>query len=173
MSFPSKLFRTQQRVHQINEQKQRRNASDNVVHATGLLKSIAGLDKGPGSDEKQNSDEQVKYVEHDSSLDWLCRLPEIEHHTTDAKDRDGRRDHIKHGVSSLSKSHSGRGVRVPRARRSVGAPRFKHKLKETVKKEALAGQTRKQENGFAHFAFPESDRASRPEKGIPGEVRNA
>jgi hypothetical protein len=173
MSFLSKLFRTQQRVHQINEQQQRRDASDNVVHATGLLKSIAGLDKGPGSDEKQNSDEQVDYVEHDSSLDWLCRLPEIGHHTADAKGRDGRRDHIKHGASSLSKSHSRRDVRVPRARHSVGAPRFKHKLEETVKKEALAGQTRKHEKCFAHFAFPERNRSSRPEEGIPEEIRNA
>jgi hypothetical protein len=127
MSFPSKLLRTQQGIHQINEQEQRRNASDNVVHASGLLKAIAGLGKGPAKGEKQNSYQDVKYVQHCSSHDSACRLP------------------------------GNRGC-------PAGAPRFKHKLEETVKKEALAKKARNYEKCFAHFVSLERVASSRPEK---------
>jgi hypothetical protein len=62
MSFPSKLFRAQQRIHQIEEEQQRGDASDDVVHGPSLLKPIAGLRESPTECKKQNSDQYVKCV---------------------------------------------------------------------------------------------------------------
>jgi hypothetical protein len=49
-----KLFRAQQRVNQIAEQKQRSDAGDDVIHALALLQTITSLGKGPASNEKQH-----------------------------------------------------------------------------------------------------------------------
>src|SRR2546422_11589132 len=60
-------FRTKQRVHQINEKKDRSNSGNCVFHLPpSLSKAFGRLGKPPHQDKENNQDSYVEEIQHDS-----------------------------------------------------------------------------------------------------------
>jgi hypothetical protein len=66
MPLSLELLWTEKRVNQVNEQAERSNSGDDIVHGFFLLELVAGLGEGPADSQKQATDCDVKQVEHTS-----------------------------------------------------------------------------------------------------------
>jgi hypothetical protein len=65
MARSLEFFRPQQCVDQIDEEEERGNSGDDVIHGWGSpLQLVARLGEGPGDDEEKNRDDHVEDVEH-------------------------------------------------------------------------------------------------------------
>ena len=61
-----KPFRPEQRVHQINEEKDRRNSCNCIFHYDPRLKPFGRLRKAPHQDEENKHDRDIEQIQHDS-----------------------------------------------------------------------------------------------------------
>ena len=64
MSFLLELLRTKQRVDQVNEQPERRDSGNDVIHGFLLLQLVAGLGEGPAAKQKSTTDSDIEQIEH-------------------------------------------------------------------------------------------------------------
>ena len=63
-----KPLRTKEGVNQVNEQTDRGNAGNDVIHWIVLLQLVAGFREAPADEQKHTTDGNVKYVEHGNLL---------------------------------------------------------------------------------------------------------
>jgi hypothetical protein len=62
------LLRPQKRVKQVDEQTERSNAGDDIVHGFFLLELVAGLGEGPADNQEQATDCDVEQIQHEAFL---------------------------------------------------------------------------------------------------------
>jgi hypothetical protein len=95
MVLSSEFLRTKKREDQVNEQTQRRDSGNHVVHGLNLLQLVAGLGEGPAEKQKYASNRDVKQIEHGSLLRFL------ENHFVTGKPKPTSQDFILRWPPSL------------------------------------------------------------------------
>ena len=64
MAVPSEALRLQERVDQINEQADRRQPGDDIVHREFSLQLVAGFGEGPEDEQDQAADSDIEQIKH-------------------------------------------------------------------------------------------------------------
>jgi hypothetical protein len=68
IGFSLELLWPEKRVKQVDEQTERSDAGNDIVHGFFLLELVAGLGEGPADNQEQATDCKVEQVEHEAFL---------------------------------------------------------------------------------------------------------